>query len=35
MKEAFDRYTNSLSAPLETYREQIGEFAHWCWGVKG
>ena len=24
----------SLSAPLEMYREQYGEYAHWCYCVK-
>ena len=24
-----------LSAPLEMYREQYGEYAYWCYGVKG
>ena len=25
----------SLSAPQEMYREQYGEYAYWCEGVKG
>ena len=25
----------SLSAPYEMYKEQCGEYAYWCYGVKG
>ena len=25
----------SLSAPLEMYRKQYGEYAYWCSGVQG
>ena len=25
----------SLSAPLEMYKKQCGEYAYWCKGVKG